>query len=105
MDLVKTVETDLLPEYCHYRDEGCEISGSCLNCPLPRCLYEEPGGKQRWLKKQRNREIARLHCEGKVVRELAQIFKVSRRTVQRVIKEQSTLNSKSERNKEEANAG
>ena len=29
---------DLPPEYCHYRDEGCDLADSCLNCPLPRCI-------------------------------------------------------------------
>ena len=24
-------EPDLPPEYCHYRDEGCEFLDSCLN--------------------------------------------------------------------------
>jgi len=28
------VETDLLTEYCHYRDDGCEFANSCLNCDL-----------------------------------------------------------------------
>ncbi len=28
---------DLPPEYCHYRDEGCDLAGFCLNCPLPIC--------------------------------------------------------------------
>jgi len=31
----KENEPDLPPEYCHYRDEGCEFLDSCLNCPLP----------------------------------------------------------------------
>ena len=80
-------ELDLPPEYCHYRDEGCEFGVSCLNCPFPRCIYDEPGGKQRWLKGQRNREIVRqLYIEGKGERELAEMFGVSLRTVQRVLK-------------------
>ena len=51
---------DLLPEYCHYQDEGCEYADACLNCPFPQCLYDEPRGKQRWLKRLRNREISKL---------------------------------------------
>jgi len=80
-------EPDLLPEYCHYRDEGCEIADSCLNCPLPKCIYDEPGGKQHWLKKQRNKQIVGLFTtKGKGVKELALMFNVSQRTVQRVLK-------------------
>ena len=80
-------EPDLPPEYCRYRDEGCELSTSCLNCPLPQCIYDEPGGRQRWLKRFRNKEIARLFSsEGREIRELASMFGVSRRTVQRALK-------------------
>jgi len=81
------VEPDLPPEFCRYRDEGCELADSCLNCPFPQCIYEQPRGKQRWLKKARDREISRLFkCKGKSVKELAQIFGVSQRTIQRALK-------------------
>ena len=80
-------ELDLPPEYCHYRDEGCEFADSCLNCPLSKCIYDEPGGRQRWLKRQRDRQIARLFTvEGKGVKELALMFDLSQRTVQRALK-------------------
>ena len=80
-------ELDLPPEYCRYRDEGCEFADSCLNCPLPKCIYDEPGGRQRWLKRQRDREIVRLfYIEGKGVKELTLMFGVSQRTVQRALK-------------------
>lgn len=78
---------DVLPESCHYRDEGCELADSCLNCPLPKCVYDQPGGKGRWLKRLRDREISRLINEGKSVKELAVMFGVSQRTVQRAIKD------------------
>ena len=78
---------DLPPEYCHYRDEGCDLAGSCLNCPLPRCIYDQSGGKQRWLKRLRDKEIIRLAGSGgKGVKELATMFRLSQRTVQRVLK-------------------
>ncbi len=78
---------DLPPEYCRYRDEGCELAASCLSCPFPKCIYDQPGGRQRWLKTQRNREIGRLfNTEGMKVKELAVRFGVSQRTVQRILK-------------------
>ena len=78
---------DLPPEYCQYHDEGCEFAQSCLNCHLPVCVYDEPGGKQRLLKRRRAAEMARLFTrEGKSIGELAQIFAVSNRTVQRTLK-------------------
>ena len=80
-------ETDLRPEYCRYRDEGCELAESCLECPFAKCIYDEPGGKERWLKRLRDREIVRLHIiEGKKVKELLEMFGISERTVQRTLK-------------------
>jgi hypothetical protein len=79
-------EHDLPPEFCHYRDDGCDLAASCLSCPFPQCIYEQPGGKQHWLKTMRNREIIRLFTrEGKEVKELALMFGVSTRTVQRAL--------------------
>ena len=79
--------SDLSPEYCQYTDAGCEFSPSCLNCCLPVCVYDEPGGKQALRLRRRTAEIIRLfHQEGKSVRELAGLFGVSVRTVQRTLK-------------------
>jgi len=80
-------EPDLPPEFCHYKDEGCDFAESCLDCPFAECIYDKPGGKQRWLKKLRAGEMVNLFTsEGKRVKELAQIFGVSHRTVQRTLK-------------------
>ncbi len=87
LEQANEIELDLPPEYCHYRDEGCDLAVSCLDCPFTRCIYEESGGKQRWLKRLRAREMARLFTTmGKGVKELALIFGVSQRTVQRALK-------------------
>ena len=84
---VNEIELDLPPEYCHYRDEGCELADSCLNCPLPGCIYDQPRGRQHWLKGLRDREIVRLAGSGgKGIKELALRFGVSQRTIQRVLK-------------------
>ena len=92
MELEETneVEFDLPPEYCHYRDEGCDLADSCLNCPFPRCIYEQPGGRQHWLKERRDKEVTRLFATGgKGVKELALMFGVSQRTVQRILKKRT----------------
>ena len=84
---IDNTERDFLPEFCRYHDEGCEFADSCLNCPLPICVYDEPGGKRRLLKRRRAQEMARLFTtEGKGQKELAKIFGVSQRTVQRALK-------------------
>jgi len=83
----KNDELDLPPEYCHYRDDGCEFASSCLNCPFPRCIYELPRGKQRWQKRLQAREIRQLSTKGgKGIKELAMLFGVSQRTIQRALK-------------------
>ena len=88
------IKLDLPPEYCHYRDDGCELAtaylgykSSCLNCPFPKCIYDQSRGRQCWLKRQRDREIVRLFTtEGEGVKELALSFGISQRTVQRALK-------------------
>jgi len=84
---MEEIERDLPPEYCRYQDGGCEFADSCLDCPFPKCIYDEPGGRQRWLKGLRDKEVARLFAtESKGVKELALMFGVSQRTVQRALK-------------------
>jgi len=80
-------DPDLKPEYCHYKDEGCEYAQSCLECPYPQCLYDEPRGRQQWLKELRNKEINKLFSVGWKVKELALLFGISQRTIQRALKE------------------
>jgi hypothetical protein len=86
MGLTNT-ELDLPPENCQYRDNGCELADSCLNCPFPECIYAQPGGKQRWLRSLRDKEVLRLFtAQSKGVKELAVMLGVSRRTIQRILK-------------------
>jgi hypothetical protein len=80
-------DLDLLPEYCRYQDDGCEFASSCLSCPFPECIYAQPGGRQRWLKRLRDKEVLRLFAaQGKGAKELAEMFGVSQRTIQRILK-------------------
>jgi len=77
---------DLLPEDFPYEDHGCELFPSCLNCPFPHCIKEEPWGKEKFLKTDRARRMMSLKKEGKDNEEIARIFRVSVRTVQRWLK-------------------
>lgn len=79
------VRADALPEHTRYRDDGCQVSPSCLTCPLSRCRYEEPGGLRALLNQYRDRQIVRLRTEGMGVEDLALRFGISRRTVFRVL--------------------
>ena len=80
-------ELDLLPEEIDWRDEGCEVFASCLNCPLPRCIEEESRGPQRLKIAARNRRMVELRKRGKSLNEIAELFSVSRRTVERALKQ------------------
>jgi hypothetical protein len=78
---------DALPENTDYTDRGCDLYPSCLNCPLPRCRYEDPGGAAAMLRTGRDASILRLAEEGGVtVDELARMFGLSRRTIFRVLR-------------------
>lgn len=82
---VKRKGRDTLPENTRYRDDGCSISESCFTCPLPRCRYEEPGGLRAVLNEHRDRQILSLRGEGVAVEDLAVRFRISRRTIFRVL--------------------
>jgi hypothetical protein len=83
-------ELDLLPDEIEWRDEGCELFSSCLNCPLPKCVEDEPRGQQRLRMAARSRRMAEMRRGGKSVKEIAVIFGVSKRTVQRALSEEIT---------------
>jgi len=75
---------DRLPWYVKYRDAGCDLAASCLNCPYPECV-KDTGGRRHFLKQKRDSEIAQLYAEGKTIKDLSSIFNVNIRTIQRAI--------------------
>ena len=79
-------ELDLLPDDINWRDGGCEFFPSCLNCPLPKCVEDEPRGQQRLRMAARKRRMMELRRRGKSVKDIAGLFGVSKRTVQRALK-------------------
>jgi hypothetical protein len=81
----RKVRADALPEYLEYRDGGCDLSPTCLRCPLERCRYDEPGGARRLLQAPRDDALCRRRAEGVAIDALAAEFGLSRRTVFRVL--------------------
>ena len=78
------VRRDSLPEGKRYQDDGCEVSSSCLSCPLPACIHEEFRGLTRLRKRERDAEI--IARRGSMsANDIAAHFKVSRKTVYRVL--------------------
>ena len=85
--LTATAPADVVPEFYHYEDNGCEVSDSCLNCPLPQCKYDDPT----WY--QRNRRLAKdlkvltaMRLEDLTVEETAERFSVTVRTIFRIMR-------------------
>ena len=73
---------DLLPEFTDYKDEGCTMAKSCLECPFPHCIDDRPSGRKKWPRELRDKEIIRLRLEKKKTdQEIAVFFKVTMRTV------------------------
>ncbi len=72
-------------EYVNWKDAGCDLSPACLECPLPRCIEEEPRGRQRRRLEHRAAAMNELRRQGKNTREIAAAFRVSERTVQRAL--------------------
>lgn len=77
---------DALPEFFSYRDNGCEVSVSCLGCHLPRCKFDDPGWFRKAERDQRDTEVLRARrSTGSSVPELARRFGVSQRTIHRIL--------------------
>ena len=76
----------VLPEYYPYRDNGCEVSPSCFQWPLPKCKYDDPGWIQREARGKRDLEVLEVRQrDRKTVPQLAQHFGVSQRTIHRIL--------------------
>ena len=82
---LRRVRRDALPEEIRYRDDGCDIHSECLTCPLPRCRYDEPGGLRGMLNAYRDQQIVALRGDGAPVDQIAERYRLSRRTVFRIL--------------------
>lgn len=81
---------DALPEFAVYHDDGCEVSPSCLSCPLQVCRYDVPGGLKTITSEKRSEEILFLAGQGKGIEAIAVQVNVSRRSVFRTLKKSRT---------------
>ena len=87
-------ELDLLPDEIDWKDMGCTQFPSCLSCPLPRCIEEVSRGRQRLWMSARARRMAELRTSGNSVKDIARLFGVSSRTVQRMLTKSKDKNQK-----------
>ena len=87
-DTTQRVRADALPEHTDYRDTGCDVSPNCLQCPLARCKYDEPGGVRRLVTEARDREIVLLRRRHAApISMLAGAYGLSRRSIFRILRE------------------
>jgi hypothetical protein len=85
--LPRPARCDALPEHTDYADTGCEIAPSCLNCPLPKCRYDMPGGLAAMLRSTRDVAIADAVRRRQLpIDDVAAMFGLSRRSVFRALR-------------------
>ena len=78
---------DGLPEQQTFVDNGCEVSTSCLACPLPQCKFDDPLWYRAYRRQERDLEyLLAQKMEGLSVFEIARRCRVSPRTVHRGIR-------------------
>ena len=80
------VREPIEPRY-NPHDDGCEIAKSCLDCPLPECVYDNPAGVQKARKIMADQPIIQALKEGQHPREIARTFGCTERNVYRIKKE------------------
>ena len=74
------------PTFYYYEDNGCEVASTCLECPLPRCKFDD----MEWFAKYRRlakdlKVAAIIRAEGMSIAEAAERFSITPRTVFRVL--------------------
>jgi len=102
--LAEHYETEHNPDSEQYRkiresvsysgpDSGCKAASDylgspshCLSCPFRNCIYDENSISPAAIRKrQRDEEVIELFRGGKTVPEIAALFKVHERTIQRTL--------------------
>ena len=85
--IVSAPTRGLLPEHVNYRDTGCDVSPSCLQCPLPVCRYDKsPVYGRTPVTILRHVRIIQHRSSGRSFRQIAVLEGVSVRTVTSVLR-------------------
>lgn len=79
-----TADYELGHDYKHWQDDGCDVSSSCLSCPLAVCKFDLPDDRTQEQQQARlalyNR-IMELRAAGWIYEDIARELHVSRRAV------------------------
>jgi hypothetical protein len=81
-------------EYVNWKDEGCDLYPACLECSLARCVEDEPRGRQKRTFEARNEVMRQMRRQGMSVREIAAVFALGVRAVQRIVQKKKIPNTK-----------
>ena len=82
-----TTRSSGAPNSNYYKDEGCDISPSCLTCPLPQCKYDDPIWYQQYRRLAKDFEMWNtIRSESLTTDEAAERFSVTPRTIFRIIR-------------------
>ena len=68
-------------ETYHYTFDGCDVAPHCLECPLPRCKYDDAKWYILWKMQKKAEKIKTF--DGVPAKDLAKTLGISTRTVQR----------------------
>ena len=82
-EMLRLVRRDALPEDSTYFDDGCDISPSCLACPLIKCRYDRPAGLRSIRAEARMVRATKLRGLGYTADSTAGVLGLSRRQVLR----------------------
>lgn len=75
------------PRIEHYEDTGCEVSGSCLGCPLPRCKHDDMAWYSRYRRMASDfRIVQTIEAENLSAEQAADRFCINKRTVFRILR-------------------
>lgn len=89
MTTARATPSHAFPEQVDWRDTGCEEAPACLRCPLHQCKHDDPGWLASGRRALRDQEIMQAvagRSVGDVADEIGERFRVSARTVYRVVK-------------------
>lgn len=68
------------------KDTGCGFAPSCLNCPFPECMEDNPAQRQAFSDQREGAyQIIKMCQEGKSKKVIAAKLGISLRTVQRAL--------------------
>ena len=81
---VPVVQRRVSPKSACLPDTGCEVSPTCLDCPLSQCKLDDPDWYRYWLLRTKHLAISQaIERDGLTVESAASRFGVTTRTIRR----------------------